>query len=467
LSSYRIALEKLLRFKPHTLGEAEERLLALQAETKKTAQAAFSALNDVDLDFGTIETKEGKMVLTHGSYAEFLLDSDQEVRRRACEQFMLQYRRHENTIAALYAGSIHLDIYESRIRKFGSSIEAKLFSDKVPLSVYTNLIETVTKNLGVLHRYYEVMRKTLKVDRLFLYDTKVPLVADTKMQHSFEEATNLVLASLSPLGKEYTQTLEEGLKTGWVDKYESKGKRSGAFSAGSFTGDPYILMNYKSNVLRDTFTLAHEAGHSMHSFYSARENPFQHYNYTVFEAEVASTFNEQLLLHYLLENSTSEQTKIYLINKQIDDLVGTFFRQTMFAEYEMRCHALAECGKSLTVSVLKREYKNLLLKYFGDDIGLLENDDLEGIRIPHFYRAFYVYKYATGIAAAISLSEAVLKGKGGERERYFSFLKSGGSCYPIESLKKAGIDLGTAKPLERTIEIFQKKVEELASYFSV
>jgi oligoendopeptidase F len=301
----------------------------------------------------------------------------------------------------------------------------------------------------------------LGVDAIRLYDTKVPLVSEIKVEHSFDEAVDVVAEALSPLGDEYVETLTNGLRGGWVDRYENKGKRSGAFSAGSFVGDPYILMNFQRDVLRDVFTLAHEGGHSMHSWYSARNNPFQHYSYTIFEAETASTFNEQLLQMHMYENASDDRMRAYLVNKQIDDIIGTLYRQTMFAEYERNLHQMVEEGKPLSLDAMRAEYRKLLEAYFGPNVPLEEVSDLEGLRIPHFYRAFYVYKYATGISAAITLAKRVMEGGGAELESYLNFLKSGGSKYPIESLRTAGVDMEKPVPVDTALRYFSRQVELL------
>ncbi len=303
----------------------------------------------------------------------------------------------------------------------------------------------------------------LGVEELRHYDVYVPLIDSIKSHHTFDEAINVVIDSLAILGTEYTQTLQSGLKGGWVDKYENKGKRSGAFSAGSYIGDPYILMNFKEDVLRDVFTLAHEAGHSMHSFYSVKSNPYQHYNYSIFEAEVASTFNEQLLAHHLLKNTDDPTMRAYIIGKQIDDIIATIYRQTMFAEFEHLTHEAYESGTPLTLDYFRTTYRGLLEQYFGPSMVFEEESELEGLRIPHFYRAFYVYKYATGLSAAIALSQKVINGDDNDLQDYLSFLCSGGSEYPLDSLKKAGVDMSTPKPVEDALAYFSSLLEEFES----
>jgi oligoendopeptidase F len=461
LAEFGIYLGKILRFKPHVLSEREERLLAMQLETNETPQKAFSVLTNVDIDFGTVETPQGPRALSQSSFSSLVQDQDREVRKRAYLKLYGSYESHKNTIAALYEGSVKLDVYNARVRNYPSSRAAALFPDKVPESVYDNLIDTVNRNLGPLHRYYGLRKRLLGVSDLRHYDVYVPLVGTIKSHHTYEEAVDIVDAALAPLGDEYRQTLKNGLLNGWADRYENRGKRSGAFSDGTFTGDPYILLNYKEDVLGDVFTMAHEGGHSMHSWYSVKSNPYQHYNYTIFEAEVASTFNERLVFKHLLKGAQSLEMRAYLVNKQLDDILATLYRQTMFAEFEKRTHELLEKGEPLTVEVLRTEYRTLLERYFGPEMAFEPVSDLEGLRIPHFYEAFYVYKYATGISAAIALSERVLSGGESERKDYFEFLKSGGSRYPIESLKVAGVDMSSEEPIQAALDEFAKLLAEL------
>ena len=461
LAEYKIVLDRILRFKPHVLSENEERLLALQAEAAQTASQGFSALTNVDMDFGTVKTPEGEIPLTQSTYSSFLINPEREIRKTAYFQFYSRFEGHKNTLAALYNGSIQQDIYRSKVRNYSSARAKALFPDKVPETVYDNLIATVGKNLPVLHRYYEFRRRRLGVDKLAHYDVYVPVIKDIRVHHSYDQAVDVIMEALHPLGDEYTSVLKKGLTGGWVDKYENKGKRSGAFSAGSYSGEPYILMNFKEDVLNDVFTLAHEGGHSMHSWYSVRNNPFQNYNYTIFEAEVASTFNEQLLADHLLKKAESAEMKAYLLGKQADDIIGTIFRQTMFAEYEHLCHSMVEQGQPLTVDSLRKTYRGLLDKYFGPEVELPEEADLEGLRIPHFYRAFYVYKYATGLSAAIALAGKVLNGGESDREAYLNFLKSGGSRFPLESLALAGVDMSSPEPVQKALDRFGGLLDQL------
>lgn len=463
VDEYSIMLGKILRYREHTLSPSEERLLALQAEANQTSRKTFSALLDVDLDFGEVETPEGPRTLTQSTFSSLQEHSDRSVRQRSFQQFYANFDGHRHTLAALLSGSVALDVYSARVRGFDSALDARLFPDNVPISVYDNLITTVREHLPLLHRYYALRARVLDLADLAVWDTKVSLVPEAQVETPYDRAVDTVIDALSPLGNEYCDSLAAGLRSGWVDKYENKGKRSGAFSAGSFVGDPYILLNYKSDTIRDVFTLAHEAGHSMHSWYSVRSNPFQHYDYTIFEAEVASTFNEQLLMKHLLDQQLEPSVRAYLLSKHLDDMLGTLFRQTMFAEFERSIHLLYESGTALTVDRLRSEYGELLTAYFGNGVHLPELLQLEGLRIPHFYRAFYVYKYATGISAAISLAERVLHGGSAEREQYFSFLKSGGSRFPIESLRLAGVDMESPEPVRSALALFARRLEELES----
>ena len=460
-AAYRVWLEKLLRLKPYILSEKEERILALRIEADQAPQTAFSILTNVDLDFGTVNTSEGPKPLSQTTWTQFLENSDRNVRRDAYTKFYAAFDAHKNTIAALYTGSVNQDVSTARIRGYSSARAMELFPDRVSESVYDNLVSTVRGNLAPLHRYYSLRKKTLKLDELRHYDVYVPLVGEVKRVTPYEEAVSIIADALSPLGEQYTDTIRKGLLGGWVDRYENKGKRSGAFSSGGYEGSPYILMNYKEDVLRDIFTLAHEGGHSMHSWYSARNNPFMSYNYTIFEAEVASTFNEDLIFRYLLRKADDPKMKTFLLCNRASDILATLYRQTMFAEYEHKAHALVEGGTPLTADLLRAEYRKLLEAYFGPEMVFEETSDLEGLRIPHFYNAYYVYKYSTGISASLALAERVSSGGKEEREDYFKFLKSGGSRYPIDALRVAGVDMESPAPVEAACKTFAGIVDEL------
>ncbi len=460
-NDFSVFLSKLFRLKPYILSEKEERLFALQIESSQTAKKAFSMLTNVDIDYGFVTTDKGEEPLSQTTWSVFMESPDRNIRKEAYTKFYTSFNSHKNTIAALYSGSVNLDIYHAKARGYKSSIEAALYPDKVSINVYDNLIHTIRNNLAPLHKYYSLRKKVLKIDDLRHYDVYVPLMQSVKKVTPYNEAVELLRQSLSPLGEEYTSTLCTGLVSGWVDKYENKGKRSGAFSAGAYTGYPYILMNYKEDILRDVFTLAHEGGHSMHSYYSAKSNPFMQYSYTIFEAEVASTFNEDLLFHHLFKNSADNKMKAFLLCSRVSDILATLYRQTMFAEYEKRTHELVESGVPLSVDVLRDEYKKLLKAYFGPEMIFEDESDLEGLRIPHFYNAFYVYKYATGISAALALSKRVREGSKAEREDYFKFLSSGGSRYPMESLQLAGVNMETEEPIVSAVKTFSNIVDEL------
>ncbi len=460
---YRIYLKKTLRQKEHTLSQKEEELLAKQSELMETPQKAFGVLTNVDMNFGEIDG----MPLSQSTWSIFMQNPDRNVRKKAYEKFYGTYQGHEQTIATLYAGSVKQDIFSAKVRGFDTALDAALFGDDVPKSVYTGLIEAVHKAFPALHRYYELRKKVLGVDELRHYDVYVPLVSSIKTHKTYEEAAQIVKEALAPLGKDYVDVIYSGItKDRWVDRYENKGKRSGAFSSGGFIGDPYILLNYKEDVLGDVFTLAHEGGHSMHSYYSKRNNPYSCYDYTIFEAEVASTFNEQLVAKYLIDHADSEEMKTYIIAKQVDDIIATLFRQTMFAEFELLTHTQQENGEPLTVDSLRKTYKGLLEAYFGPAMVFEDNSDLEGLRIPHFYNAYYVYKYSTGISASIALSERVLNGGKQELEDYLGFLKSGGSKFPIQSLKAAGVDMSTQAPVEAATKKFADLLAQLESRIS-
>lgn len=466
-ADYKVYLQKLLHMKPYILSEKEEKLLALQGETAQTAEKTFSVLSNVDLNFGNINVNGKDMPLTQTTWSSFMDNSDRRIREKAYKQFYNTFENNQHTLANLYAGSVNQDVFEMRARGYTSSLEKALYKDKVPLSVYRNLIETVHKNFPVLHRCYELRKKVLKLDELRHYDVYVPLVKNVTVSTPYEQSVEICRQALSPLGKEYTDTLCNGLLHGWADRYENKGKRSGAFSSGAYTGYPYILLNYKDSVIRDVFTMAHEGGHSMHSWYSAHNNPFMQYSYTIFEAEVASTFNEELVFEYLLKNAKDEQMKTYLLAMRANDILATLHRQTMFAEYEMKTHDLVENGTPLSAEVLRKTYRELLEQYFGPEMQFEENSDMEGLRIPHFYSAFYVYKYATGISAALALANRVTNGGEKERNDYFAFLKSGGSRYPIESLRVAGVDMSCPEPVQSALNTFAHLVEQLENMLKI
>jgi oligoendopeptidase F len=462
LADYKLLLEQLLRYKAHTLSKNEEKLLAMQAEMSDAANQIFRQLTDADMKWGTVKNERGELVeLSNSTFSSFLQSPDRNVRKKAFHEYYKQFKGHENTLAAALSGSVQRDVYYARARNYPSALEASLFHDKVPTSVVTNLIESVHKHLPALYRYYDLRRRKMNLRDIHHYDTYVPILSELKSRHTWQQAVKVVLKAIEPLGSEYCGVLERGLNGRWSDRYPNQGKQSGAFSCGSFDGDPYILMNYQPEVLDHVFTLAHEAGHSMHSYYSAKHQPFQYYNYTIFVAEVASTFNEQLLARHMMKNAKSDKERAFLINREIDSIRGTILRQTMFAEFEGITHALAEAGEPLTVDRIKSEYHKLLELYFGPDFTLDDELSLECLRIPHFYRAFYVYKYATGLSASIALVERVTKGGKSELNDYLGFLKGGCSKYPLDLLRGAGVDMEQPTAVDTALDYFERLVGEL------
>ena len=462
LADWGITLKKLQRMKPHTLSAPEERLLALGSAAVHGHSETFSQLMNVDMTFGQVTDEDGsKKELTQSSFSSFLTRKDPAIRKEAFHKFYDEISAHKYTLAASLANSVKAGVFHARARNFPSALEASLFSDDVPVGVYDGLVGSVRNHLPELYKYYELRRQVLGLEEIHHYDTYVPMLSEVQSNIPWDEAVGLVTSALHPLGKDYTAILGDGLGAGrWCDRYENKGKRSGAFSYGTFSGPPYILMNYKQDVFSDVYTLAHEAGHSMHSWFSRKAQVFQNYHYPIFLAEVASTFNEILLTEHLLATTEDPQRRAMILNRQIDDLRGTLFRQTMFAEFERSIHAAEEAGEGLTLESFRRIYRELLAAYFGPDFAIDEELELEGLRIPHFYNAFYVYKYATGISAAAALAKQVLES--GETERYMQFLSSGGSRFPIETLAEAGVDMLSLEPVDAALSLFSRRVAELS-----
>lgn len=463
LEEWTFFLQRILRTRPYTLSEPEERLLALVGEALEGASTVFSQLTNVDMNFGYIHDGESvyhKIQLTQNTINSFLVRRNRTVRRRAFRKFYQEFSDHRYTLAATLASSVRRDVFHARVRNFSSAREAALFYDNVPLSIYDNLINTVRDHLPLSHRYYGLRRRTLGLSSVHIYDLLVPLVDSVQTNIPFEEAVETVLSAVAPLGGEYVSVLRNGLMVErWCDRYENKGKHSGAFSAGSYAGPPYLLMNYKQDVFSDLYTLAHETGHSMHTWYSCKTQSFQNYRYPIFLAEVASTFNEILLTEHLLSKASSPSMYAYLLNRQIDDLQGSLFRQTMFAEFEKIIHAAEEGGRALTLEFLRSSYRSLLDAFFGHEVAVDDIVELECLRIPHFYDAFYVYKYATGISAAVALYNKVLES--GEASGYLALLRSGGSQFPIAALQAAGVDMNSSAPIQAALHLFDRRLEEL------
>ncbi len=462
LGTYRLHLEKIIRQKPHTLTSQEEELLALCGNALETAQKAFGALNNADLKFPYVMDSKGrKRELTHGNYQLYLRDKDRKVREEAFKNLHLVFSAHENTLCELINGQVQRHLLEMKARKFSSCLEAALFPHQIDISVYTALIQAVRRHLPSLHHYISVRKKLMGVAELHLYDLYVPLVNDVDMGMSYPEASEQIIDSIAILGESYQMSLREGLTSNrWVDRYENIRKRSGAYSSGCYDSMPYILMNYHGSY-NDVMTLTHEAGHSMHSLLSRTHQPYQYAQYSIFVAEVASTFHEELLFRHLLAQAKTTDQKAFLINQKIDDMRATLLRQTMFAEFELQLHEWAQKGIPFTPTLLKNAYAALNREYFGNEMNVDAEVDIEWARIPHFYYNFYVYQYATGISAAHALAERVVSGKQGAKEKYLQFLSAGSSLYPIDVLNLAGVDMRTSEPVEAAMRRFKALVEEL------
>jgi oligoendopeptidase F len=462
LAPYRLLLERLVRTRPHVLSEPEEKLLAMQGTFAGTASKAFRQLTDADLKFGSVTNGKGEQVeLSNATFTTLLHDAAPAVRKAAFHQFYAQYQAHANTLAATLSGSNEHDIYAARVRNHPTAVAAALFADNVPLAVYDQLIAAVRAHLPAVHRYYALRKRVLKLDAIHHYDTYVPLLPELEQRHTWDEAVAVIMEALAPLGKEYGTRLEKGLRGRWCDRYPNAGKRSGAFSSGTYDSDPYILMNFQPDVIEHVFTLAHEAGHSMHTRHSAEAQPFQYAGYTIFVAEVASTFNEQLLARLLLERAKTKQERAAILTREIDSIRATIVRQTMFAEFERKSHASAEAGEPLTLERIRGLYRELLDAYFGPNFAVDDELELECLRIPHFYSAFYVYKYATGLAAAITLAKRVAEGVPGALDAYLGFLKGGSSKWPLDLLRDAGVDLEKPEPVATALTRFGELVDEL------
>ena len=458
-------LERIRRYRSHILGEGEERILSLVGPVLGGPDEIFSQLTNVDFRFGKLKDEDGTEIeLSHGTFASLLQRRDKEVRRAAWIQYYTEFEHHASTLSASLAASVKGDVFRAKARRHPSARAQSLFPDRVPESVYDKLVESVRANLGPLQKYHRLRKKVLHLDELRAADLQVPLVGKIQKKTTFEQAAELVTRACRPLGAEYVDVLATGLgKDRWVDRYENKGKRSGAFSSGSYRNPPYILMNYREDVLADVYTLAHEAGHSMHSWLSHRSQPYQDSHYPIFLAEVASTFNEELLTHAFLEGDAKKdkQLRAYILNRQIDDIRGTLYRQVMFAEFEQRIHEAEEKGIALTLDFFRIAYRELLESYLGEVLHIEAPLELECLRIPHFYSAFYVYKYAIGLSASISLSNRVLSGESGAVDRVIHFLRSGGSRPPLETLRLAGVDMESSEPVENALRLFSDRVDEL------
>lgn len=461
LEKYRLLIDRVWRRKAHTLSAAEEEILAKTYEMATAPDDIFSMFNDADAKFGTIRDENGKEVeLTHGRFGGFMESSDRRVRKEAFEALYQTYDQFQNTLAATYSANVKKAKFYADVRKYPSALAAALAPGNIPTEVYDNLIETVHRFLPAMYRYVALRKRALGVEELHMYDVYVPLVADQTKKIPFAEAKEIVKRGLAPMGEEYVSHLEEGFDHRWIDVYENRGKRSGAYSWGAYGTHPYVLLNYQGK-LDDVFTLAHEMGHALHSWYSNANQPYVYSGYLIFVAEVASTCNESLLMQYLLKESKDKKEKAYLLNHFIDQFKGTLFRQTMFAEFEKITHEMYAKGESLTAERLCAVYMDLNRKYFGEEMVSDPQIALEWARIPHFYTEFYVYQYATGFSCAIALSKRILEmGEAGVAD-YMKFLKGGCSKDPIELLKMAGVDISTPKPVEDALQLFEELVSEL------
>lgn len=462
LSLYEQSLKELNLGRPHILSAEKEELLAQFSEVTSTAGKTFSALNNADLEFPKIIGEDGEDVqITHGNYITMLESDNREVREAAFKAVYKTYGQYKNTFATTLAGNVKAHNANAKVRNYNSARHAALSNNFIPEKVYDQLISTIHDYLPALHRYVELRKKVLGLDELHMYDLFTPLVKEVKMEVTYDEAKKTMVESFAPLGKEYQEIVQKGLESRWVDVLENKGKRSGAYSSGTFGTNPYVLMNWQNNV-NNLYTLAHEFGHSMHSYYSRANQPYQYADYSIFVAEVASTCNEELLFDHLIKTLDDDKQKIYLLNQWLDGFRGTVFRQTMFAEFEHIIHELDAKGESITSEKLTSIYYDLNKQYFGDAMTVDEEIGLEWARIPHFYYNYYVYQYATGQSAATALSKQILEEGEPAVERYINnFLKAGCSDFPIEVLKAAGVDMESPEPIALACKVFEEKLEEL------
>ncbi|MGL5312352.1 MAG: oligoendopeptidase F [Peptostreptococcaceae bacterium] len=461
LSFYDKYIKDILREKPHTLNEREEEILAAVSDLSSISENVYDMFSFADLEFPEIEDEEGnKVKLTHSNYSLFIKSKNSRVRKDAFEAVYSVYDKYKNTFASMLSGGIKSEIFYAKMRKYQSALQASLFQDDISVDVYNNLILAVDENLEALNKYVDIKKKFLGLDKIHMYDLYVPLTDKFDMKIPYEKAKDIILNALKPLGEEYLNIIRQAFDEGWIDVYENEGKQGGAYSWGSYDSQPYILMSYKDD-LNSLFTLIHELGHSLHSYYSRKSQPYIYSSYKIFVAEVASTLNELLLINYLLENSTSKDERIYLLNYYLEQFRTTVYRQTMFAEFEKITHESVEGGKPLTAQDFNEIYYKLNEKYYGKSCEVDEQIGLEWARIPHFYSNFYVYKYATGFSAASALSQQILNEGQVAVDRYIEFLKSGGSEYPLKQLKAAGVDMEKKEAVDQALEVFGDLVKKL------
>ena len=461
LELYRGLVDEILRTKEHVLTAEMEKLVAMTGEMAQTPEQVYSIINNADLIYPEIEDENGEKVrLSHGNFVPFEESGDRRVRKDAFEAFYSIYKQFAGTIAGLYNGQVKQQIFYAKARNYASTLEAAVDANNVPAKVYRNLVETVNANMDKMHRYVKLRKKCLGVDELHMYDVYTPMIADAAKKVSYDEAKETVLKALAPLGEDYVATVKEGFENRWIDVYENEGKRSGAYSAGAFGTHPYVLLNY-NDTLDNMFTLAHEMGHAMHSWYSNANQPYIYSQYKIFVAEVASTCNEILLMEYLLANTTDKKERAYLLNHYLDSFKGTVYRQTMFAEFEMKSNQMAEAGESLNAENLCKLYYGLNQKYFGE--GMVSDPQIayEWARIPHFYYNFYVYQYATSFSAAVAIAHGILEEGAPAVERYKKFLSGGCSMSPVDLLKQVGINMEEPKPIQDALDVFGKVLDEI------
>lgn len=461
LKLYEFYLQDIMRIKPHVLSPEMESLLADAGEVTEAADNIYSMFNNADIKFPEIKDENGESVrITHGRFVTLLESRDRRVRKEAFMGLYNTYNSFRNTLAATYSANVKQEIFYAKARKYNSTLERALDANNIPVEVYTNLIEAVHKNMELMYRYVGLRKKLLGLDEMHMYDLYTPLVPDIKMEMPFEEAKKIVEKGLQPMGEEYLTILREGFNNRWIDVYENENKRSGAYSWGAYGTHPYVMLNY-NDTLSNVFTLAHEMGHAIHSYYSDKTQPYIYAGYKIFVAEVASTCNEALLINYLLKNTSDKKQKAYLVNHFLEKFKGTLYRQTMFAEFEMLTHRMAEKGESLTADALCKLYHDLNVLYFGDNIVVDPEIDMEWARIPHFYTSFYVYQYATGFSAAIAISRRILEEGRPAVDDYIKFLSSGSSNYPIELLKIAGVDMSTPEPVNNALKFFSELLDSM------
>lgn len=466
LEDYRFSIENIYRFKNHTLDEEKEKMLSNLSKCLSNPEETYEALTDSDFEYDYITDEKGnKVKFNESNYSLFIKSKDRSVRKKAFEMLHNKYKKYIRTITSTYKGEVENNVVLAKIRNYDSAISASLYSDNVPVDIYDNLIKVVNDNMNVLYDYYDLKKEILSLDCLHMYDTYVEIINKIDKKYSFDEAKEIVIDALSVLGDKYVKNLKKAFDEKWIDIYHSKGKRSGAYSSGNFDVNPYVLLNFEGT-LNDVSTLAHELGHSMHTYLSCKNNPYQYSSYEIFVAEVASTVNELLLANYMLKNSKNKDEKLAIINHILDLYKATLYRQTMFAEFEKETHKLREKGEVLTSELLSNTYYNLVKKYFGPNVLCDDLIKYEWARIPHFYYNFYVYKYATGISAASYIVDGILNNKEGALENYINFLKTGGSMYPLDELKIAGVNLNSKSVILSAIKTFEKYLKEFKDIYN-